>query len=150
MYHAIRRRRFIAITLLAAVPTLTACSKDDDHDDEPEVAFIELTIGATTIRVDEGGNVTGGPVSIARDTDVAVTARFLRANGQPDPLVTADEFRLTGEPVNPGGITFTSTAAFTGTLRGLQAGIHGVRFGLLHVAENHTDFGPLTVSITVQ
>jgi hypothetical protein len=149
MHRSIRTRRGLPLlaTLLAASTLVSAC-KDDDHDDEPEVATMRLTIGATTINVNQAGQVAGGPVSIPRNTATPVTAQFLRADGSPDPAVNAQEFELS---VAPGaGITFTRGGPFNGTLTGTAAGQVTVRFGLFHRPENHNDFGPFPVVITVQ
>jgi hypothetical protein len=84
--------------------------------------------------------------------NTTVTAQFLRANGTPDPVVTASVFRL--EVVAPAGnIAFTRSASnpFSGTIAATTATNTAipVTFALFHVAEGHNDFGPFTVNMTV-
>ena len=139
-------RRLAALALIAA--TAVACKESTDPgEDEPEVSSMRLTVGSSTVTVAENGAVTGGPLRIST-TDQALSATFLRADGTPESLVTAAEFRL--DVTGGTGITFTRTGPFGGTLRGASAGTVTVNFSLFHLIENHADFGPFPVSVQVQ
>jgi hypothetical protein len=150
MLVAKRYRRLLQIvTALSVVITAAACG-DDEVDPEPQVETMRLVVGTQTITVNSSGTVTGGPIVVARNTPTTVTATFLRANGTADPLVTTAEFRLKGATDNAAIATFTFTTGFSGTITGLAAGTTLVRFSLLHIEEDHDDFGPHPVPITVQ
>lgn len=141
-----RSRRFLGVTIAALTFGTTGC--DDGHDHEHlEVEFMRLTIGAQTITVNARGEISGGTVTIPAGVATTVTAVFLDDDMQPDDHVEADEFQLSVTP--NAGITFTRTGAFSGTLLGTTAGSIVVRFGLLHVEEDHHDFGPFQVPVTV-
>jgi len=51
--------------------------------------------------------------------------------------------------VEPAG-RFTRSGAFSGNLSGGAAGAANISFALYHIEEQHTDFGPCTVSVVVQ
>jgi hypothetical protein len=135
-----------ALALAAAV----ACSDTNESHAEPEVAFMRLTVGGTqTVTVDEFGTVTGGPITIPVG-NTSLVAEWLRADGTEDPNVHEDDFELRVVPANTGIVTFTRTAAFEGTLNGLQTGSTSASFALFHIEEQHEDFGPFSVGVTVQ
>ena len=136
--------------VLAFALIASACGDDPvDAGPEPDVATMRLVVGAQTINVNaDNGVVTGGPIVIAANTNVSVTATFLRADGSPDPLVTGSAYGLDVVPSLP-SMTFTRTGPFTGTLRGTVAGSTTVQFGLLHLGPGHTEFEHF-VSVTVQ
>ncbi len=145
------RRLLQVVTAVSVAATVSACGDDTaEPDPEPEVATMRLTVGTQTITVNTSGTVTGGPLVVTRGTNVAVAATWLRADGTADPLVTTAEFRLSGTSDNAATATFTHTAGFSGTIAGVAAGTTQLRFGLLHIAENHNDFGPFPVPVTVQ
>ncbi|MGQ0813717.1 MAG: hypothetical protein ACT4O1_04560 [Gemmatimonadota bacterium] len=135
----------LALTLFAG-----ACDDDPvDEGDEPNVGIVRLTVGTQTVTWTKAtGAVTGGPIVLTANTNVAVTAAFLLANGNSDPVVTAAEFRLEVEPASS-NVTFTSTGAFTGTLRGATAGTTTANFQLHHIPAGHDEMD-FNVSITVQ
>lgn len=143
------RRSSRLVVALALVGLVGACKDSTGLDDhEPEVESMRLTFSnGSVVTVSSTGAVTG-TASITTNGSRTVTAEFLNAAGQPDDHVTADEFQLT---VTPGaGVTFTRTGPFAGTLRaGATTGTVPVQFGLLHVPENHLDFGPFTVNVLV-
>lgn len=143
------RRSSRFVVALALVGLVGACKDSTGLDeDEPEVESIRLTFSnGSVVTISSTGAVTG-TASITAGGSRTVTAEFLNAAGQPDDHVTADEFRLA---VTPGaGVTFTRTAPFAGTLTaGATTGTVPVQFGLLHIEENHVDFGPFTVNVSV-
>jgi hypothetical protein len=138
------------LTLLLLV---TAACDDDTTavEEEPEVATMRLVVGAQTINVADDGTVTGGPMTLVVGANT-VTATFLGANGQPEPLVTTAEFQLNVEVLGGAPITFQRSAsnAFSGTLTATAAGQgRQLRFSLFHIEEQHEDFGPFTVTVNV-
>ncbi len=139
------RQLFAASTLVLG---LAACKDNTGPEEaEPEVVSMRITLASgATATVNASGTVTG-TLTIPAGTATGFTIEFLNAAGAPDPLVTAAEFRASVTPAT--GITFTRTGNFAGTLRGDAAGTVSVRFGLLHIEENHDDFGPFPVSVSV-
>src|SRR5688572_29773112 len=139
------------VPVLAWALVTTACGDDPvDEGPEPDVATMRLVIGTQTINVNVNtGAVTGGPVVFAPNTNVSVTASFLRADGTPDPLVTSTNYGLDVVIPPLANLTFTRTSAFTGTLRGTANGTTPVQFGLLHLGPGHNEF-ERNVTITVQ
>ena len=144
-----RRTKWMAPVLALALMT-GACGDDPVNEEpEPDVATMRLVVGTQTITVNaNSGAVVGGPIVLPVNTNVTVTATFLRADGTADPLVTATKFDLDVTPAL-GNVTFTRTGPFTGTLRGTVVGSTVVQFGLLHLAEGHNEF-EYNVAVTVQ
>lgn len=144
-----RRTKWMAPVLALALMT-GACGDDPVNEEpEPDVATMRLVVGTQTITVNaNSGAVVGGPIVLPVNTNVTVTATFLRADGTADPLVTATTFDLDVTPAL-GNVTFTRTGPFTGTLRGTVVGSTVVQFGLLHLAEGHNEF-EYNVAVTVQ
>ncbi len=137
-------RIFTTGTLLAL--TMAVGCSSEPTEEEPEVETMRLVIGTTTVNF-AGGTCTPSPSSVTIPTAGAtVTASFLRADGTPETIVTADEFEL---QVTPAG-RFTRTGAFTGTIAGGTAGSASLGFALLHKIEQHEDFGPCNLTVTVQ
>lgn len=147
----IRSRLHVAPAVLALVCAGLTAACGDDELDEPQVQTIRLVVGtgasAVTYNIDRGTGLTGNIV-IGR-TATPVTATFLRANGQGEPLVTAAEFELRLEDLNPAIATFTRTGAFTGTLTGVAVGTDAVTVQLYHTVDMHPDFGPRSVNLQV-
>lgn len=147
-----RVRAAVTMLSLALVVGLTACkdSTSPDDDNEPNVTSMVLTFSNG-----QSATVTGVGATPSVRIPVgatAVTARFLTAAGSDDPVVTASVFRL--EVSAPAGnVTFnrSPTNGFSGTLTTTVATTTAVpvTFALLHIAEGHSDFGPLTVNISV-
>ena len=135
----------LALTLGAA-----ACGDDDGGPEEPEpkVQTMRLTVGGTPY---DFTGTTNPTIALRANTATTVTAQFLLANGQPEPLVTAETFELRIAPTTASDLTFTRTGAFTGTLTTSRAA--GQTFSasaeLYHRIEQHEDFGPRTFSVTV-
>ncbi len=144
----ITRRRFAAVAALALALVAGACKDSaglDDHEPEVETMRISVT-GGSVVTVSATGVVTG-TLSIPAGTASAITVEFLDAAGQPDDHVDGTEFQVSVTPA--AGVTFARTGPFAGTLTGAAAGVVAVQFGLLHIEENHNDFGPFTVNVTV-
>lgn len=138
-----RSRRLAA--LAAAALAITACSSSEEAH-EVEVDFMRITVGTSTATVNSTGAVTG-TLSIPQGAATAVSVEFLDA-AMADALAEhADDFQVTVTPA--AGITFARTGPFAGTLTGSAAGTVAVSFALLHIEENHEDFGPFPVNITV-
>lgn len=154
MLASLRIRRTVQLLALALVASAAAACDDDDpagpDEDEPEVATMRLTVGASTVNVAENGTVTGGPLVFT--SGAAVTAQFLRADGTPDPIANGAEFRLEVVPTTPANLTFARTGPFTGTLTStIAAGQQTTAtFSLFHVEEQHNDFGPFPVTLQRQ
>lgn len=139
----------LGLTLLT-----TACNKKTtEPNDEPAVTTMRLVVGTQTVNVNaSNGAVTGGPIVLAANTNVAVAVTFLRSDGSPDPLVTATTFRMDATPANA-NVTFTRTGPFAGTLRGTVSGATTIEFALFHLAEGHNEFDfdvPVTVTAVIQ
>jgi hypothetical protein len=138
--------------LLLLIPLLLAGCKDDpvDAEPEPDFATMRLTVGTQVVNITRlSGAISGGPILLQRNAATPVTATFLLANGQPDPVVTTSTFELRVTPVS-GGVTFARTNAFAGTLTGPTAGAAAATFTLFHLAAGHPEFDATNVPITVQ
>jgi hypothetical protein len=84
-----------------------------------------------------------------------ITAQFLGANGEPDPVAVQGVFRLSVTiPTTTTGLVFTLNQSnqFSGTFTRTSASAtpFDVEFGLFHIEEEHDDFGPFAVSVIVQ
>jgi hypothetical protein len=141
--------RFAPLVLAITVAGLTSACGDDDIL-EPDVQTIRLVISGVTAPIDIDAGATVSPTILITPGAHTVTATFLRANGDIEPLVTGTEFELRLENLNPAIATFTRTGAFTGTLTGLAVGSDEATIELFHLEELHPDFGPKGVTITVQ
>lgn len=137
-------RRFAAVAVASLALGLAGCSSEDAH--EVEVDRMVITIGATEYTVNSAG-VYVGPVTLQQGVATNVTVEFLDANLEDALAEHADEFQVEIDPA--AGVTFTRTGPFSGTLTGTAAGDVVVSFALLHIEENHEDFGPFPVTITV-
>ncbi|MGQ0560965.1 MAG: hypothetical protein ACT443_03720 [Gemmatimonadota bacterium] len=141
-------RRMARVPILGMALLAAACGSTSEPEPEPEVAIMRLTVGAQTINVNaETGAVTGGPITLVANTTTPVSAVFLSANGQAEPLVTDATFRLDVRPADA-TVTFTRTGPFAGTLRGTTATNTSAEFALFHLEEGHEEF-EWPVSITV-
>ena len=152
-----------SIALAIALLTVAGCKDVSDPEPEPEIESLQLMVFAPnpqtiTVATNPGCAVTGGPITIPINTDVEISASFLNAAGQPDPIANnLLIFRLSGsntptgaEPApTPSTIEWTRIAPFRGTLRGSVATIGSVQFSAFHLEEGHEDWGPCTVPITV-
>lgn len=148
MLQTLSRRRFAAAAIVALTLFTGACKDSSGLDEqEPEVESMRITVtGGSVVTVSSTGVVTG-TLSIPAGAARTITVEFLNAAGQPDDHVDGVEFQASVTPA--AGLTFARTGPFTGTLTGAAAGTVAVQFGLLHIEENHNDFGPFTVNVTV-
>lgn len=141
MIPARMRRLFMTPLAVAASLTLGACDDDPvEIEEEPDVQQLRIQVAAQTVMVNVlSGAVTGGPIRLTAGIPAAVSVQFLGANGTPDPLVTASDFRLDVTSSTP-TVTFARQSAFAGTLTGTQSGSVGtVKFSLFHLGEQHTE-----------
>lgn len=136
-------RQWIAIAAVV-LGSIGACS-EEGGETEPAIATMRITIGATEVSFTGGCTPSVAGVTIPM-AGAAVSAAFLRADGSPDPLVTGDVFELLVTPED----RFTRTDAFTGTLSGGAPGQATINFALLHIEEQHEDYGPCPLVVTVQ
>lgn len=147
-------RRFALPLVLAAATFAGACkdSTANEEEAEPEVATMRLTVtGQAPVSVSSNGTVTGGPLRISLGQSV-ITATWLRADGSADPHVSTTEFQLkVTVPATITGLAFSRSATnpFSGSLSAQAAGTVNAQFSLLHVEENHEDFGPFTVPVVI-
>jgi hypothetical protein len=144
-----RGRRFgrsagLAATLIALLAPV-AC--DDDPvavEEEPEVETLRLTVGTQQVLVNVGsGACTGCPLVVSNGS--VVTAAFLAADGEPDPIAQPGEFRLNVViPSNGVGLGFAidQTNLFRGTFTatGTTSSAINVAFQLFHIEEAHDEF----------
>jgi len=79
----------------------------------------------------------------------SVSATFLDEDGEIMMLDPA-EFEIRIIPVNTTLLTFLRSTAFTGTLNRLGTGTTTMAVSVFHKDEEHNDFGPHTVSVTLQ
>jgi hypothetical protein len=144
---SITRRRFAALAVAALALSASACKDSTSPEAEPEVVTMRITpAGGAAVTVSSTGVVTG-TLTVPAAGSRAVTVEFLNAAGEPDPVVDGSTFQVSVAPA--AGITFVRTGPFAGTLTGGAAGTVAVQFGLLHIEENHNDFGPFTVNVSV-
>lgn len=142
-----RLRPLIAIVTLAL--GLGACtdSTGPDHEHGEEVHAMRITLAnGTSVTVSETGTVTG-TLTLSAGAATTVTVTFLDDAGAVVTDLPATEYQASVSP--NAGITFARTGAFTGTLQGTTAGTVTVRFGLFHIDEQHDDFGPFPVPVTI-
>jgi hypothetical protein len=149
MMQVIRSSRRAATLVLAAFAlSASACSDDHDHD-EPEVESMRITIaGQSPITVSSTG-LQSGTLNLVQGAATTITVEFLDAANANALAGTTDEFQVKVTPAAGSGLTFGRTGAFTGTLTGTLAGSRVVALALLHVSENHEDFGPFNVNFNV-
>jgi hypothetical protein len=143
------RRGLHALAVAALVSSIAACDGDSTGtEDEPNVASVRVTVGAQTVTISNNGTQTG-TLTVPQGNS-AVTVAWLRPNGTVESLVTSDEFnvRMTAA-AGTSGVTFTSSGAFGGTLNATSAGQKVLRLSLFHLEEQHEDFGPLNLTLTV-
>ncbi len=142
---ALVRRGLAAGALVGLVFAAGCGDEDDDHDHEPEVETMRVVIGGTTVNF-SGATCTPSVASVTiPTTGASVAATFLDDDGHVLDIHD-DEFQLNVEPA----ARFTRSGAFGGTLSGGAAGTASVSFALYHLEEQHTDFGPCSVSVVVQ
>jgi hypothetical protein len=147
-------RRLALTFLFAGATALIAGCDDDPAEPEPEPTFnrVEFALASTTttdtdtVTVSTTGTQTGTADFPAGTTTVTITrARFLRADGTEDPVVTAADFELRGTTGGSTGVTFSLATgqSFQGTIQGLTNGARTIMMQLWHKAEGHEDFAQL-------
>lgn len=146
MLLSVRAARRVATLSLAALSLgLAGCSNTEDAE-EVEVDFMRITLGSQEALVNSTGAVSGA-LSVSNGVATPVTVEFLNAAMADALAARADDFQV---QVTPGsGLTFTRTGPFSGTITGSLTGARSASFALLHIEENHEDFGPFPVTITV-
>jgi hypothetical protein len=145
MMRQFRSARRVAM-LAASVLAIAACT-DDEHGHEAEVDFMRITVGAQEVMVNSTGAVTGGPISIVSGAVTAVSVEFLDADMDDALGAHADDYQV--NITTPANVTFARTGPFAGTLTGGTVGTNNLAISLFHIEENHEDFGPFNVSVTV-
>lgn len=143
------RRGLRALAVAALVSSITACDGDSTgSEEEPDIGSVRVTVGAQTVTITNNGTQTG-TLTVPQGNST-VTVAWLRPNGSVESLVTSDEFdvRMTAA-AGTTGITFTPNSAFGGTLNATSAGQKVLRLSLFHLEEQHEDFGPLNLTLTV-
>jgi hypothetical protein len=139
-----------ALALAGLVSALaTACDDDPTGgEEEPDIGSVRVTVGAQTVTISSTGTQTG-TLTLPQGNSTVVVA-WLRPDGTTETLVTSAEFEVRMTPA-PGttGITFTSSGAFGGTLNATTAGAKVLQLSLFHLAEQHDDFGPHNLTVTV-
>ena len=146
-------RRTIVLASLSATIAVGACSDDTSPTEEPELASMIVTLGASSYTATTAGFSAATVTLPTASTTVGAT--FLRNDATFDPVVGAPDFQLSvagdadGGPL-PAGLTFQRTSSFAGNLVVSGAGplaATQVYFGLRHVAGGHDDFGPFPLTV---
>jgi hypothetical protein len=134
---------------LCASLLLAACGDEVEVEVDPadSIVSMRLVVGAQTINVTESGVITGGPIVIGGGT-TNITATFLDASG--NTVAGLGDFELRVTPANTALVTFGRVSAFAGTLTRVAAGSTQLSIQLWHLLEQHADFGPFNIPITVQ
>lgn len=145
------RRSKLAALAAAAVLSFgaSACQTTDAHD-EPEIETIRITVqGQPSFTISSTGVQSAVPV-LTQNVAATIEFEFLDATGTGGLGDHADEFQASVTPAAGSGLTFARTGPFSGTLTGATVGTgRNVSVSLLHIEENHEDFGPFTVTFTV-
>ncbi len=141
-------RRAAALVLAALAFSAAACSKNNSPA-EPEVEAMRISIaGQAPITISSTG-VQSGTLSIAQGVATAITVEFLDAANANALSGETDTFQAAVTPAAGSGLTFARTGAYAGTLTGTLTGTRTVSLALLHIAENHEDFGPFNLNLNV-
>ena len=148
MFFDIRFRSFLPYFAMFTLLAVAACDDDPVEPEDPADAVVtmRLTVGTQAINITDG-NVTGGPINLSVG-NMAITATFLDDAGAQ--VTGLDDFELRVTSDNATVASFNRTGAFAGNLVGAAAGQTILRFSLFHLEEQHDDFGPFPVSVTVQ
>src|SRR5688572_4635960 len=150
MMKSIRRgARIVFLAPLAlALVAASACGDDPlgtDDDPADSVVAVRLQIGNTTVTVNEGGVVSGGPAQIGAGA-TAIAAAFIDSQG--NAVAGLGEFELRVTPANAALLTFARNGQFTGTLNRVAPGSTTLSVQLFHTGEGHADF-EVTLPISV-
>ena len=146
------------VPVMIVLGTLASCS-EDDYGTEPltgiaaQVDAIRLSVGTTqTITIFKDGKITLAPVSFVRPS-VVITATLLDDAGNALQNANPAEIQVnmgveTGTGL--GGVTYTRTNAFSGTLAGTNAGILNLGVSLFDVVKRRTVFGPYNIPVVIR
>jgi hypothetical protein len=130
-----------------------ACDDDPvEPEVEPEIQSVRVTVGASSITINKTTGTPSGELSVPLGTSTVVVA-WLKADGSNETIVTSDEFEAVIEAVSGSNLTFSPSGAFGGslTVSGIASGAAvSATVALLHIEEQHEDFGPYTFTIRVQ
>ena len=141
-------RRAAALVLAAFALSVSACSDADDHA-EPEVESMRITVaGQAPITISSTG-AQSGTLNLVQGAATTITVEFLDATNANAITEHADEFQAQVTPAAGSGLTFARTGPFVGTLTGTLTGSRAIALALLHIEENHEDFGPFNVNFNV-
>jgi len=141
-------RRAAALVLAAFALSASACSDDHDHA-EPEVESMRISVaGQSAITISSTG-VQSGTLNLVQGVATTITVEFLDASNANAITEHADEFQAQVTAAAGSGLTFARTGAFAGTLTGATTGTRAISLALLHIEENHEDFGPFNVNFNV-
>lgn len=137
--------RSTAALALAATAFLGAC-QDVEADPEPNIANIQLTVGASTVIAPklQSQAQTPGPLVLRVNQANAYTIRFLDAQGLVDAVVAehSADFRLDFKNMPAGwSVTQSGKAAgvFTGTITPTATGTHNITIELYHEGDGHAE-----------
>src|SRR5687767_15960498 len=115
-----RRVSRAAVFLVACLAVYSACEEVPSiirmpRIDLQTVRIVVPSLNDTILMDAFTGQVTSGPIfTTAVNTDFV--AQFLKADGNPQPLVTDVAYRLDVRAENQNIVTFVSTGPFAGTL----------------------------------
>lgn len=148
MFAAARKSSVLILSIMCLGVGSACKDSTGPADDEPEVEELVLTFSDGVVAtINATGTVSNAPVMAPRGS-LSFTAKFRDAADTNFVFISPETFELA---VTPGaGLIFTRTGPFAGTLTaGASTGTIPVQFGLLHLAENHIDFGPFTMNMIV-
>ena len=148
------RRPLYLLVAISSLTAVAACSDDDPvaPEPEPEVQTLSLTVGASVVIIDKTTGAASGQLVVPAGTST-VTAVWKKADGSLETLVSSDEFDLKIEPTAPANLSWVAAGAFGGALTttGLTSGqTTTAQASLFHKAEQHSDFGPYTITVRIQ
>ena len=148
MFAATRKSSALILSIMCLGVGSACKDSTGPADDEPEVEELVLTFSNGVVAtINATGTVSNAP-DFVPGRSLSFTAKFRDAADTNYVFVSPAEFELV---VTPGtGLLFTRTGPFAGTLTaGTSTGTVPVQFGLLHIEEDHIDFGPFTMNVRV-
>lgn len=144
------------VLTLVSMLAIGACGagQTDPVATEPDVATMILNLNSD---VDFTATANGFQLQTLTIDNLGFTinsAEFLNRDGEPDPVINLEDFRLgvagdaNGGPL-PSGVSFTRAGPFSGSVAGIQEGqTILVYFSLSHIGAEHDDFGPVALTVT--
>ena len=137
--------RGASLMILPALAVGVGNAEPSDNDDLADsITTIRLTIGTQTVDITEQG--ASRAVDVPRG-NTTVDASFLNANGNSVTLPSNTTYAIQIVSQNTSRLTFTRTAAFSGTFNGLQTGTDTIELSHLHGP--NPDFDPRNETINV-